>query len=81
MDERKGRHCRQRSGFKRAGGRVGKALQAKERLLEGWMATPTRFGALMMMMDGWSATQTATALPRRQFRHCKQRSVYYTGGV
>ena len=28
----------------------GKALQAKERLLEGWRATTTRFGAVMMMM-------------------------------
>ena len=28
----------------------GKALQAKERLVEGWRATTTQFGAVMMMM-------------------------------
>ena len=71
---RKGRRCRQRSGFKRAGGmnaREGAAGKgASSRRMEGNNNTIRRCDDDDDDDDDWSATKTATALPRRQLRHC-----------
>ena len=78
---RKGRRCRQRSGFKRAG-----EMDAREGAAGKGASSRRKEGNNNTIRcddddddDDWSATKIATALPRRQFRHCRQRSVDWWG--
>ena len=69
----------------------GKALQAKERLLllEGWRATTTRFGAVMMMMINGAPNSHSTPveplqtllLKERLLEGCRKGGWVFFGGL